>query len=98
MVESTISKIVRNFCRLVRMHLQGIFIQFPSPARFKVLAQEFEALHGIPHIIGTIDGSHIPILAPVIGGENYHYRKSFHSALLQGIVDTKCVFWNYEFK
>ena len=95
--ESTISEIVRIFCKLVRVHLQGTFVQFPSPARFRVLAQEFEALHGIPHIIGAIDGSHIPILAPVIGGEDYYCRKSFHSALLQGIVDTKCVFWDYEF-
>ena len=68
MVESTISEIVRNLCTLVKVHLQGIFIQFPSPTHFRVLAREFEARHGIPHIIGVIDGSHIPILAPVIGG------------------------------
>jgi hypothetical protein len=32
------------------------------------LASQFEALHGIPYIVGAIDGSHIPFLAPVIGG------------------------------
>lgn len=69
MAENTILKIVRNFCRLVRVHLQGTFVQFPSPTQFRVLAQEFETLHGILHIIGAIDGSHIPILAPVIGGD-----------------------------
>ena len=78
----------------VQFHKQ---LGFPSPARFKVLAQEFEAHHGIPYIIGAIDGSHIPILAHVIGKEDYYCRKSFHLALLQGIVDTKCVFWDYEF-
>jgi hypothetical protein len=95
--ESTILEIVRNFCRLVRVHLQGTFVQFPNPAQFRILAQEFKALNGIPYIIEAVDGSHIPILAPVIGGEDYYCRKSFHSALLQGIVDTKCVFWDYEF-
>ena len=60
-----------SFCRLVRVHLQGFFVQLPSPARFRVLAQELEALCGIPHIIGAINGSHIPILAHVIEGENY---------------------------
>ena len=95
--ESTITNIVRIFCKLVRVHLQGTFVQFPNPARFRVLAKEFEALHGIPYIIGAIDGSHIPILAPIIGGEDYYCGKSFNSALLQGIVDTKCVFWDYEF-
>ena len=77
--------------------MQGIFVHFPNPTRFRVLAQEFEALYGIPYIIGAIDGSHIPILVPVIGGEDYYCRKSFHSVLLQGIVDIKCVFWDYEF-
>ena len=73
---------VRNFCRLVRVHLQRIFIQFPSPAQFRVLAQEFEAFHGISHIIEAIDGSYVLILAPVIGDKDYYCRKSFHSALL----------------
>jgi hypothetical protein len=57
-----------------------------------VLTKEFEYLHGISHIIGAIDRSHIPIQAPIIGGEDYYYRKSLHFTLLQGIVDTKCVF------
>jgi hypothetical protein len=95
--ESTISEIVRIFCKFVRAHLQGTIVQFPSPARFRVLAQEFEALHGIPYIIGAIDGSHIPIFAHVIGEDDYYCKKSFHLALLQGIVDTKYMFWDYEF-
>jgi hypothetical protein len=54
-------------------------------------------LHNIPYIIGAKDGSHIPVLALVIGGEDYYCRKSFHSTLLQGIVDANCIFWDYEF-
>ncbi len=95
--ECTISGIVREFCKMVRLHLQKIFIQIPNENRLRVLANEFEKLHNIPYIIGAIDGSHIPVLAPVIGGEDYYCRKSFHSALLQGIVDTNCIFWDYEF-
>ena len=75
--------------------MQGIFVQFPSLAQFRVLAQEFEALHGILHIIGEIDESHIPIFTHVIGREIYSYRNLFHLVLLQGIVHTKCMFWNY---
>jgi hypothetical protein len=37
------------------------------------------------------------ILAPFIEGEDYYCRKSFHSTLWQGIVDTKRVLWDYEF-
>ena len=85
--ECTVSKIVREFCKAVRHHLQRIFVQMPSESQFRVLAREFEALHGIPYIIGAIDGLHIAVLAPMVGGEDYYCRKSFHSAILQGIVD-----------
>ena len=54
-------------------------------------------MYRIPYIIGAIDGSHISILAPIIGGEDYYCRKSFHSAILQGIVGPDCMFWKYEF-
>ena len=93
--ERTISNIMRNFYRLVRVHLQGTFVQFPSSTQFRVLAQNLEALYGILHIIGAIDESHIPILAPIIGGEILYYRKSLYLALLQGIVDTKYVQSNF---
>jgi hypothetical protein len=38
-----------------------IVMQFPSEYQFRVLSKDFETLHGI---------SHIPILAPLIGGED----------------------------
>jgi hypothetical protein len=39
-------------------------------------------LHGIPHIISVLHGSHISILTPLVGGEDYCCRKSFHYAIL----------------
>jgi hypothetical protein len=36
------------------------------------LANEFEAFQGIPQVIVVIDGLHIPIFAPIIGGEDYY--------------------------
>ena len=41
----------------------------------------------------AIDGPYVQILAPIIGGKFYYYKKIFHLALLQSIVDTKRVFW-----
>jgi len=93
----TVSGIVRQFCSAVRLHLQKKFVKFPNEFKLQKLARDFEALHDIPYVVGAIDGSHILILAPVVGGEDYYCRKSFHSALLQGIVDTNCIFWDYEF-
>jgi hypothetical protein len=50
------SSFARDFCTISKSN--------------SVLAQEFEVLHGIPYIIGAIDGSHIPILGPIIRGED----------------------------
>jgi hypothetical protein len=95
--ECTTSCIVREFCKAVRKYLLTVLVQFPSESQFKVLASQFEDLHGIPYIVGVIDGLHIHDLAPMIGGEDYYYRKSFHLAILQGIVDVNCKFWDFEF-
>ncbi len=88
---------MRKFCHMVRLHLQKLFVQFSNEPQFKVLSKDFEALHGIMHIIGIIDGSYIPIQTLVIGGGDYYCRNSFDFALLQEIVDTKCVLWDYVF-
>ena len=89
---STIHKIVLEFCHALKKHCRDVFIRWPSPSRFKDISQQFEALHGIPYIVGTIDGSHIPIIAPAQHAADYYYRKGFHSVLLQGIVDSSCCF------
>ena len=63
----------------------------------KKIIAEFEALHGIPLIIGAIDDSHIPIIAPIHDPVSYYCRKGFYSCLLQGVVDSKYKFWDYDF-
>jgi hypothetical protein len=50
-----------------------LFVQFPSESQFKILTNKFEVFCETFHIIGKIDGSHISILAPIIGGEDYYY-------------------------
>jgi hypothetical protein len=95
--ECRASCIVREFYKVVRKHFLRVLVQFPSESQFKILASQFEALYGIPYIVAAIDGSHIPVLAPVIGGEDYYCWKSFHLAILQGIVDVNCKFWDFEF-
>ena len=96
--EYTISIIVRDFCIMVRLHLQKIFIQVPNENKFRVSTKEFERLHNIPYIIRVIDGSYISVIVQVLSEEDYYCRKCFHSALLQEIVDTNCIFWDYEFR
>lgn len=59
-------------------------------------AREFEDIHGIPYVVGAVDGSHIPIVAPSLHAADYYNRKGFHSILLQGVVSSKCLFWDFD--
>ena len=63
----------------------------------KEIANEFEALHDIPFILGAIDGIHIPIITPFYDPVAYYNRKGFYFFLLQGVVDADCKFWDYDF-
>ena len=95
--ESTTSIIVRECCEAIRILLKPLVFKRPTLVWMKKIDAEFEALHGIPLIIGAIDGSHIPIIAPSNNPVSYHWRKGFYSSLLQGVVDSKCKFWDYDF-
>lgn len=60
------------------------------------LADGFEALRGIPFVIGAIDGSHIPIIASKENHADYFNRIGFHSILLQLTVASDCMVWDYD--
>jgi hypothetical protein len=48
----------------------------------------FEDLHGIPGIVGAIDGTHIPLAIPPNDAWNgYINRKSWASIVFQCVVD-----------
>ncbi|KAK5639435.1 hypothetical protein RI129_011927 [Pyrocoelia pectoralis] len=59
---------------------------------FNAIMDRFHRKTGFPGIVGAIDGSHIPIIAPKENHTSYINRKSFHSVLLQGICDDKQLF------
>ena len=47
-------------------------------------------------MIGAVDGSHIPVIALPIDPTSYYCRKGLYLALLQGVVDSKYKFWDYD--
>ena len=94
---STTSVIVRECCKAIKDHLLPIVIEKSTPKNMKRRAVEFESLHGIPYVIGAIDGSHILIVAPSKDSPEYYCRKGFYSCILQGVVDVQCKFWDFDF-
>ena len=95
--KSTVSIIVREFYAAVEKHLKPLVIEKQNASSMQRISSEFEALKGIPFVIGAMNGSHIPIIAPNLDPISYYCRKGFYCALLQGVVDNKCRLWDYDF-
>ena len=91
--KSTISVITRDCCEAMKIHLKPLFFEKLTKERVEIISQEFQNLHGIPYIVGTIDGSYIPIAVLYqYEAQPYNCQKGLHAMILQGVVDAKCQF------
>lgn len=59
-------------------------------------AREFESIHQIPYVVDAVDGSQIRIVVPRLYAADYYNRKEFHYILLQKVVSSICMFWNFD--
>ncbi|XP_046544977.1 protein ANTAGONIST OF LIKE HETEROCHROMATIN PROTEIN 1-like [Haliotis rubra] len=60
----------------------------------KDVIRGYEERWGFPNCVGSIDGSHIPIIAPNFSHGDYLNRKGFYSLILQGVCDHNQMFTN----
>jgi hypothetical protein len=65
-VESKTSIIVREFCGAIQKNLKPLVIPKLTKNKIKGIIIGFECLHGIPYILGAINNSHVPIIAPKV--------------------------------
>lgn len=87
---ASVFNFVHSVVRAVVKNLTPSHIKMPNQTEAEVISQEFYKNNGFPQIIGCIDGSHIPITAPMDGAKDYLNRKGHHSIILQAVVDHKC--------
>ena len=59
---------------------------------FKRIINGFQRKWNFPQCLGAIDGTHIPIKAPLVHHADYYNRKCFHSVILQGVCGSQCCF------
>ncbi|XP_008403992.1 putative nuclease HARBI1 [Poecilia reticulata] len=91
---TTVCRCVQEFCAAMQTVLVPELIKIPSAERFEEMAAYFENCWGLPHCVGAIDGSHIPIIAPTTYHSDFFNQKGWHSLILQGVVDGWGLFWN----
>ena len=63
------------------------FIYFPSVEGQTINQLRFQDKYGFPRVLGCVDGSHIPIVAPSTNEPLYVNRKGYHSINVQAICD-----------
>lgn len=91
---STVFNCVQEFCNAAIMVLLPAHITCPDADKLVEMATYFHNHWRVPQCVGAIDGSHIPIKAPVEYPRDYYNRKGCHSVVLQAVVDSKGLFWD----
>ncbi|XP_048590712.1 protein ANTAGONIST OF LIKE HETEROCHROMATIN PROTEIN 1-like [Nematostella vectensis] len=65
------------------------YIKIPVGEELDKVVAEFKHKWGFPQCVGAIDGSHIPVKAPIEFHADYYNRKGWYSIILQGAVDSR---------
>ena len=63
------------------------YVKIPVGKHSDDIVVGFVKKWGFLQCAGAIDGSHIPIIAPIHCPKDYFNKKCFHSIILQGLVD-----------
>ncbi|CAL9762187.1 unnamed protein product [Musa acuminata subsp. burmannicoides] len=96
---STCHKLVLEVCTAIRNVLLPRLLLWPAPSEAASAAARFEALSGIPNVVGAMYTTHIPIIAPKESAASYFNRrhternqKTSYTVTIQGVVDPDGVF------
>ena len=71
------SRILSNFINVIVSEASQ-FIYIPTNPEISRVIRDFQQISGLPKVIGAVDGSHIPLIAPPVGEYIYVNRKQFH--------------------
>ncbi|KAK4372897.1 hypothetical protein RND71_008281 [Anisodus tanguticus] len=96
---STCHKLVLEVCTAIRTVLMPKYLQWPDENKMQDIKDEYEAMSGIPNVVGSMYTTHIPIIAPKISVAAYFNKrhternqKTSYSITVQGVVDPRGVF------
>ncbi|ODM99490.1 putative nuclease HARBI1 [Orchesella cincta] len=92
--QPSVSRIIEE-CLSHTLSLKDQVIIFPdTPEEINRTKQAFYNVDGFPNVLGVIDGTHIPIKAPVRNEPVYVCRKQFHSVNTQVICGADYKFYD----
>ena len=85
--KSTSCEIINDVCKAIVNILLPKFITWPTGNALRAVVNGFASEWNFPQSAGAIDGTHIPITAPLDNPSYYHNRKGFYLIVLQALVD-----------
>ena len=92
--QSSVSRIVEAVSTAMSLRAANL-IKFPtSAAEQRQIIADFYKLADFPSVLGCIDGTQVPILAPRENEHVYVCRKGYHSLNVQVVCDAKLRFLN----
>jgi hypothetical protein len=87
----TVSKIIGEVGVAICKVMSQRFIRMPTPVEAQRSMEHWHTVtKGIPGIVACINGSHIPIKRPCIGGNGYFNCKGYYSLNIQGVSIFAC--------
>ena len=66
------SQSVTQFVDAIKSIILKKFIRWPSTSTMEKFASEFKNMHGIPYVVGAMDGSHVPIVVTRFHEADYY--------------------------
>ncbi|XP_059147843.1 uncharacterized protein LOC131953030 [Physella acuta] len=94
---STIAKIIYETCDAIWNCFTEKHMPVPTAVMLEQCAKDYEDLWNFPNCVGSIDGKHVRIKCPKLSGSKYFNYKTFHSLILQGLVDARYKFLSVDF-
>ena len=70
-------------------HVFSNYSSFPTGRRLLDTKVGFAQKASLPNVVGAVDGTFIPIMAPMTNPDIYVCRKGFHTINVQAVVDHK---------
>ena len=96
---STVSKSVKEITRIMSHFLAKEFMKYPSTmSEVETAKENFVKAFGFPHVIGCIDGTHIPIGQPSENAHDYYSYKMKYTINVQAICDHRGLFTDVDIK
>lgn len=93
--QCTVSKIVIEVCTAITDHLN--YIKLPTTVNeMQEKVAQYELKYCMTQAFGCIDGTHIPIRAPLKDSSDYFNYKQFFSLNVQAVCDYKGLFMDVE--